>query len=282
MRFVSAEHEGRRFAGVLQAERVVPIAGAQELDAGALTALLEDPPLQPTKALPLAEVSLLPPVPNPARILCVGLNYGTHVRETAREMPDYPVLFAKFASSLVGARDPIVCPPESSQVDYEAELAVIVGRPVRRVSRDRALHAVAGYAVANDVTMRDFQYKTHQWIQGKAWDRSTPLGPALVSADEVGDPGNLTIALELNGQVMQSANTADLIFDVATLICVISQFTALQPGDVILTGTPGGVGYRREPQVFLGDGDVVSVEISGLGRIENPVIAESAAVADAA
>ena len=151
---------------------------------------------------------------------------------------------------------------------------MIVGRRGRRLSRDAAGAAVAGYAVANDVTMRDFQYKTHQWLQGKAWAGSTPLGPWLVTPDEVGDPGSLEISLELNGERMQHAQTSALIFDVPTLLSALSTFTELEPGDVILTGTPGGVGFRRDPQVFLEPGDLVSVEISKIGRIENRVVAE--------
>ena len=168
--------------------------------------------------MPLAEVTLRPVVPQPSKIVCVGLNYLNHVGETGREIPEYPVLFTKFAETLTGPRDPIVLPPESSQVDYEGELAVVIGRPGRRITADAALAHVAGYTIANDVTMRDFQYKTHQWLQGKAWEASTPLGPWLVTPDEVGDPSTLEIALTLNGTVMQQASTAQLMFDIPALI----------------------------------------------------------------
>nr|WP_240974016.1 fumarylacetoacetate hydrolase family protein [Nonomuraea sp. FMUSA5-5] len=171
--------------------------------------------------------------------------------------------------------EPILLPSESHQVDYEAELAVVIGRPGRRIPSDQALDHVLGYTIANDVTMRDYQYKTHQWLQGKAWDSSTPLGPALVAPDAV-DSGALDISLRLNGEVMQSSNTSLMIFSVPRLISLASQFTRLEPGDVILTGTPGGVGYRREPQVFLTDGDVVEVEIEGIGVLRNPVRQEKA------
>ena len=166
-------------------------------------------------------------------------------------------------------------PPESSKVDYEAELAVIIGREGRRIAPGDALDHIAGLSVANDITMRDYQQRTHQWLQGKAWDASTPLGPYLVTLDEVGDIGKLDLRLELNGQQMQSSNTELLIFDVPTTIAHISEFTTLAPGDVILTGTPGGVGARRDPPVFLKPGDIVRVEIPGVGILENAITSET-------
>ena len=206
----------------------------------------------------------------------MGLNYRAHVDEGVYDPPDYPVLFTKFAETLVAAGDPIVVPPESSAPDYEAELAFVIGRHVRRVSGQAALDAVAGYTIANDVTMRDYQYRTHQWLPGKNWASSTPLGPFLVTPDEVGDPHALGISLELNGEQMQSGNTRQFIFDIPALIAAISEFVPLAPGDVVLTGTPSGVGYRREPKVLLQDGDRVVVEIERVGRLENPVVAERA------
>ncbi|NRQ32178.1 fumarylacetoacetate hydrolase family protein [Nonomuraea sp. NN258] len=212
--------------------------------------------------------------PPAGKILCVGLNYREHVDETGRELPAYPVWFTKFPSALIGHEDDILLPPESRQVDYEAELAVVIGEPGRRIARADALDHVLGYTVANDVTMRDYQYKTHQWLQGKAWDRSTPIGPELVPADAV-DPHKLDISLRLNGATMQASNTSLLIFDIPTLISLASEFTRVERGDLILTGTPGGVGYRRDPQVFLSDGDVVEVEIEGLGVLRNTVRSEA-------
>jgi acylpyruvate hydrolase len=164
--------------------------------------------------VPLDEVTLRPVVPRPAKIFCVGLNYLEHVGETGREIPEYPVLFAKFADTLTGPRDAIVLPSESSQVDYEGEMAVVIGRPGRRIAVVAALDHVGGYTVANDVTMRDYQYKTHQWLQGKVWEASTPLGPWLVTPEEAGDVSALDISLTLNGAVMQAASTAQLMFDV--------------------------------------------------------------------
>ena len=160
-------------------------------------------------------------------------------------------------------------------MDYEGEMAVVIGRPGRRITVEDAMGHVAGYTIANDVTMRDFQYKTHQWLQGKVWEASTPLGPWLVTPDEAGDASTLDISLTLNDAVLQQASTAQLMFDVPTLISRISQLVTLMPGDVILTGTPGGVGFRREPQVFLAPGDRVRVEVSGLGALDNAVVAEA-------
>jgi acylpyruvate hydrolase len=204
----------------------------------------------------------------------MGLNYREHVAEGVYEVPDYPVLFSKFADTLIAAGEPIVVPPESDAVDYEAELAFVVGHPVRRAHGPQAIDCVCGYTVANDVTMRDYQYRTHQWLPGKNWARSTPLGPFLVTPDEVGDPHELDISLDLNGRRMQSANTRQLIFDIPAVIAAISEFVPLMPGDVVLTGTPSGVGYRREPRVLLRDGDRVAIEIARVGRLENPVVAE--------
>ncbi|MFC4909564.1 fumarylacetoacetate hydrolase family protein [Actinomadura gamaensis] len=252
----------RRLKGVDRIDRTV--ASAAVLDAEAETG-----------GVALDDLTLLP-VARPEKIFCVGLNYRSHVAETERELPSYPVLFPKFASNLIGAGADIVLPPESKQVDYEAELAVVIGRSGRRIDRKNALGHVLGYTICNDVTMRDFQYKSHQWMQGKAWDDSTPLGPVLVTADEI-DPGALDIGLRLNGAEMQSSSTDRMIFDVAELIAVTSQFTRLEVGDVILTGTPGGVGFRRDPQVFLADGDVVEVEIGGIGTLRNTVRAEGEA-----
>jgi len=275
MRFASCAHGGRTFAAALLDGAAVPLAGIPELGAQTPSSVLAEPPLDRARAVPLAEVTLRPVVPRPSKIVCVGLNYLNHVGETGREIPEYPVLFTKFAETLVGPRDPIVLPPESSQVDYEGELAVVIGRPGRRITADAALAHVAGYTIANDVTMRDFQYETHQWLQGKAWEACTPVGPWLVTPDETGDPSTLDIALTLNGTVMQQANTSQLMFDIPVLISRISEFVTLVPGDLILTGTPGGVGFRRDPQVFLAPDDRVRVEISGIGALDNAVVAEA-------
>lgn len=274
MRFVSAEKDGRRFAGVVEGDRVVPLAGIEELGVETSLSRLRAAERVESETLPLDAVHLRPVVPRPGKVFCVGLNYRAHIEESGRSDSDYPVLFAKFASSLIGPYDEIALPPEAEQPDYEGEVVVVIGERGRRISREDAMKHVAGYAVANDVTMRDFQYRTHQWMQGKAWDASTPVGPALVTQDEV-DIRDVGIRLRLNGEVMQESSTSLLIFDVPTLVSTISQFTSVEPGDLILTGTPGGVGHRRDPQVVLADGDAVSVEVDGIGEIRNTVRAEA-------
>jgi acylpyruvate hydrolase len=273
-RFASCRLGERRFAALVEGDVLRPLTGVAELGAATPSEVLADPLLE-DEEIPLGAVTLRPVVPRPGKIVCVGLNYKAHVDEGVFEVPDYPALFPKYADALVGAGEPVLLPPETEAADYEAELAFVVGRSVRRVSGEEALGAVAGYAVANDVTMRDYQYKTHQWLQGKTWASSTPLGPYLVTPDEVGDAGALDISLTLNGETMQDANTSAFIFDIPALVATISEFMPLHPGDVVLTGTPSGVGYRREPKVLLRDGDSMVVEIEKVGRLENPVVGET-------
>jgi acylpyruvate hydrolase len=274
VRFASCLLGDRRLAGLVEDDEMRPLRDVVELGRDTPSEVLADPPLTDER-VPLAEVRLLPVVPHPGKILCVGLNYRAHAEEGGYDVPDYPALFSKFAETLVAAGDPILLPPESAAVDFEAELAFVMGRPARRASGASAFEAVAGYTVANDVSMRDYQYRTAQWLPGKNWAASTPLGPFLVTPDEVGDPHELDISLELNGERMQSANTSQFIFDVPTLVATISEFIPLAPGDVVLTGTPSGVGYRRDPKVLLRDGDRLTVELERVGRLENPVSAES-------
>jgi acylpyruvate hydrolase len=273
VRFASCALGDRRFAGLVEGDVVRPLQGIAELGAGTPAELLADPPLT-GEELGLAEVRLRPVVPRPGKVVCLGLNYRAHVDEGVFDVPDHPVLFAKFADALIAHREPIRLPPESEAVDFEAELAFVVGRRVRRAARETALECVGGYTVANDVTMRDFQYRTHQWLPGKTWADATPLGPFLVTPDEVGDPHDLHITLDLNGRRMQDARTSMMLFDLPAIIAAVSEFAPLAPGDVVLTGTPSGVGYRREPKVLLADGDRVVVEIERVGRLENPVAAE--------
>jgi acylpyruvate hydrolase len=274
MCFASVLRDGEPAAVAIDDEIAIPLTGIAELGSRTPKDLLRDPPLDRDGAFPLAAATLRPVVPHPGKIICVGLNYHAHIEETHRDVPDYPVLFTKFAASLTGPFDPIPCPPESEAIDYEGELAVVIGLRARRVAPDRAIDHLAGYTVANDVTARDYQYRTHQWLQGKAWDASTPLGPALVTTDEVADPGTLALRTHVNGELVQDASTDLLIFSIPTLVSTISEFTTLEPGDVILTGTPAGVGFRREPPLLMTDGDVVTVEIDGVGRIENRFVAE--------
>ena len=264
-------------AVAIEGDRAIPLIGVGELGPATPLSLLRDPPLDRDSALPTAQLRRRPVIPRPGKVICVGLNYAAHIEETKRERSDYPVLFTKFATTLTGPFDPIPLPPEPEAIDYEGELTVVIGEHGRRVPRDRALGHVAGYTVANDVSMRDYQYKTHQWLQGKAWDASTPLGPDLVTRDEIAEP--LILRTFVNTEKVQEASTELLIFDVPTLVSTVSEFATLEPGDLILTGTPGGVGFRREPPLLLEDGDVVVVEIEQVGRIENRCVVDQPSAA---
>lgn len=218
-----------------------------------------------------------PVVRRPGKIICVGHNYRNHILEMGRELPAYPTLFAKFAETLVGANDDIVLPPESAELDWEAELAVIIGRPARRVAGIDAEEAIAGFAVLNDVSCRDWQFRTREWLQGKTWERTTPLGPYLVTPEELtgGVRPTLDITAEVDGETMQKDNTRDLLFDPVALVEYASTIVTLKPGDVIATGTPGGVGHARKPPVYLRPGQQLVTHIGGLGRCQNAVVAEA-------
>lgn len=218
------------------------------------------------------QVRLLSPLNKPGKIICIGLNYAAHAQEGGRSLPEEPVLFGKFANALVGPGEPVRLPHISNQVDYEAELAVVIGKIAYRVEEDEALKYVFGYANFNDISARDLQRKDGQWMKGKFLDTFAPFGPYLVTRDEIPDPGKLDICLRLNGKTMQSSNTSDLIFNVPYLVSFLSQFVTLEPGDIIATGTPSGVGFARKPPVFLQPGDIMEVEITGLGILENPVV----------
>jgi acylpyruvate hydrolase len=253
--------------------RLIPLEKIFEISASTTTDDLARARRLSDASIPIESVALRPVVPSPSKIICVGLNYTSHVAETNRDFPTYPVLFPKFASNLIAADAPILLPPESQQVDYEGELAVVIGRAGRRIAEGDALDHILGYAVANDVTMRDYQYKTHQWMQGKAWDSSTPIGPFIRAASSI-DIANAAIRTTLNGQLVQESDLSHLIFSIPRLVAVISEFTQLLPGDIILTGTPGGVGFRRDPQLFLHPGDSIEVEIEGVGVLTSAVRAE--------
>jgi 2-keto-4-pentenoate hydratase/2-oxohepta-3-ene-1,7-dioic acid hydratase in catechol pathway len=210
-------------------------------------------------------------ITRPGKIVCVGLNYRDHAEEGGLELPEAPLLFAKWPNSLIGDGDPIVLPPETTQVDYEAELGVVIGAIGRRVAERDALDHVEGYICLNDVTARDLQFGDGQWTRGKSPDTFCPVGPRLVAREEIGDPQALGIRCLLNGEAMQDSSTAQMIFSVAEIIAYVSQIITLEPGDLIATGTPAGVGVFRDPKVLLEDGDEVSVEIQGVGTLTNPV-----------
>jgi 2-keto-4-pentenoate hydratase/2-oxohepta-3-ene-1,7-dioic acid hydratase in catechol pathway len=222
-------------------------------------------------------LKLLPAIPKPDKIFCIGLNYRHHAEETGQEIPPYPVVFCRYPTSVVGAGAALIQPRASSRLDYEAELAVVIGTPGRHIPKARALEHVAGYAAFNDGSVRDYQFKSSQWVIGKTFDRTGSFGPELVTPDEL-PPGaaGLKIEARVNGETVQSDNTADLIFDVATLIEVLSEAVTLAPGDVIVTGTPGGVGMARNPRLWLKPGDLCEIEIEGVGLLANRVEAEAA------
>lgn len=220
-------------------------------------------------------VTLQAPLPRPGKIICLGLNYRDHALESNQPIPTYPVVFAKFANVVIGPGEAIILPKISQEVDYEAEFGVVIGRRARAVAEADALQYVAGYLPFHDVSARDYQMRTSQWVIGKTFDTFGPMGPALVTADEIPDPHNLNIRLSIGGEVLQSSNTRHLIFTVPQIIAHLSAVMTLEPGDLIATGTPGGVGAARNPQRFLKPGDVVRIEIERLGVLENPVVAEA-------
>jgi 2-keto-4-pentenoate hydratase/2-oxohepta-3-ene-1,7-dioic acid hydratase in catechol pathway len=224
---------------------------------------------------PVETAKLLAPVPDPHKIVCLGLNYRDHAAESGAPIPKDPVLFSKYATALIGHGQAIVLPPVSQEVDYEAELVVVVGKGGRNIKAAAGMSHVAGYTVGHDVSARDWQLKKDQkqWMVGKTFDTFAPTGPVLVTADEVPDPHNLPIRLRLNGQTMQDSNTKQMIFPIGEVIAYLSQVFTLEPGDLIFTGTPPGVGFARKPPVFMKGGDVAEVEIDGIGLLRNPVVA---------
>lgn len=229
-------------------------------------------------AYPAADADFAPVVPTPSKVVCVGLNYRNHIQEMGRDLPEHPTLFAKFADCLIGAGDDIVRPGETERFDWEVELAVVVGKQVRRARGAEAEAAIAGFTVLNDITCRDWQFRTREWLQGKMWDSTTPVGPYVVTPDEL--PGgvrpSLDVRLFVDGEVMQSDSTGDLLFDPVGLVEYVSTIVRLNPGDLIATGTPGGVGHARRPERYLLGGETVVSEIQGIGRLENRVVEEKA------
>ncbi|MGW7727832.1 fumarylacetoacetate hydrolase family protein [Streptomyces canus] len=217
--------------------------------------------------------SLAPVVPHPNKIVCLGLNYATHIKEMGRPTPAHPTLFAKYDGSLVGAQDDIHMPPVSDDLDWEAELGVVIGRRGRHITRDEALAYVGGYTVVNDVTVRDWQHRTREFLSGKTFEATTPVGPSLVTPDELpAGASGLAVGCSVDGHTMQKSNTSDLLFDVATTIAYISTIITLQPGDLIATGTPGGVGAGHDPKVFLRPGQQLVTFVEGVGELRNTVV----------
>lgn len=279
MKLASFTHQGRAAYGVALGDHyLVPPADflsrfpdlASVLRAGAL-AELEAAVRSSGTQVQLDAVQALPVIPSPGKIFCVGLNYKTHVAEMKRADADYPAIFVRFADSLIAAGDTMLRPAFSERFDYEGELAIVIGKGGRNIAQADAFDHIAGYACFNDGTVRDWQRHTHQWTPGKNFPGTGAFGPYMVTADEVPDVNALTLETRLNGEVVQHASLSDLIFTLPVVVEYISRFTPLSPGDVIATGTPGGVGDKRNPPLYMKDGDVVEVQITGLGILRNPV-----------
>jgi acylpyruvate hydrolase len=276
MRLVTVRTEDGTRAGRLEGDRIellpFPHIGALLADPGWGTAAETR-----GESIEAAGADFAPVVPRPNKIICLGLNYKAHIEEMGRDLPNHPTLFAKYAVSLIGARDPIVLPPESQAVDWEVELAFVVGARARRVKAADAAKVVAGFTVFNDVSMRDWQMRTLQFLQGKTFEKSTPVGPAVVTLDEFpqGLDADLAISCEVDGEQMQKARTSDLLFPTAALVEYISTIMTLEPGDIVATGTPNGVGAGRNPPVFLKPGQTVRTTIEGVGELLNPTVAEA-------
>jgi acylpyruvate hydrolase len=244
-------------------------------DVGALLASGVDARTAPATGVEheTGDLDYAPLVTSPEKIVCLGLNYRAHILETGRKPPANPTLFAKYADALVGSRDAVELPPEVERPDWEVELAFVIGRTVRRARGDEARAAIAGYTICNDVSMRDWQYRTLQWLQGKTWERSTPLGPHLVSPEEADDARDLAVCCEVDGTVMQEARTSDLVFKPVDIVEYVSTIVTLRPGDVISTGTPGGIGDARDPKLSLRPGQTVRCAIDRLGEQRNLCVA---------
>jgi 2-keto-4-pentenoate hydratase/2-oxohepta-3-ene-1,7-dioic acid hydratase in catechol pathway len=297
MRLVTYDVKGKARAGIAIEERVIDSLAAAK--AASLTVNLEadwtsnrtiiqltpnhqlrleeaahklasSNPVQPGVYL-IENVRLGPPIPDPDKIICLGLNYRSHAEEAGFSIPKVPILFAKYRNALNGPTSPIVLPGISEEIDYEGELAVVIGKQCKHVNIAEALDYVAGYMAFNDVSARDLQMRTGQWLSGKTLDTFAPCGPSLV-INEISDPQNLHLSTRVNGQTLQQSNTRHMIFPVAETIVYISQLMTLVPGDIIATGTPEGVGFKRTPPIFLRDGDIVEVEVEGIGTLKNPVV----------
>lgn len=282
MHFVTFEHDGHRHVGVAVEDHVISLKAAgfnqllEVLQGGAEA-------LQKVSAfigysgsrIPLSTVKLCAPIPDPPKILCMGLNYRDHAEESRLEIPKYPVIFPKYSNTVIGSGDNIVLPKNSRKPDYEAEFGFVIGRRARHVKAEDWRDYVFGYMNCNDVSARDFQMAVSQWTMGKNFDTFAPMGPWLVTADEIPDPHNLPITLTINGETLQSSNTRELIFKIPETLAFLSGVMTLEPGDVILTGTPAGVGFGRKPPRWLAPGDEVVVRVEGLGELRNFCVEEA-------
>lgn len=285
MRFVTFRRgDAPPEAGVIVRDRVVGLAGAGFPDMLAILSggaparakienWMYNPPADASALLD--SVTLQAPIPKPPKLICVGLNYSDHAVESKMEIPKVPTIFAKFATAVIGPGQPIILPKNSTQPDYEAEFAFVIGTGGRHIPAEEWRRHVFGYTLMNDVSARDFQMATSQWMMGKTFDTFAPMGPCLVSADEIADPHALDISLRINGEVLQQSNTRQLIFKIPELIAYLSSVVTLEAGDVVSTGTPAGVGYARKPPRFLQPGDDVVISVDQIGELRNPVVAEA-------
>jgi 2-keto-4-pentenoate hydratase/2-oxohepta-3-ene-1,7-dioic acid hydratase in catechol pathway len=284
VQFLTLQRDGWDEPGVLHDSQIIGLKGAGFDDllsvvSGGADALdrvsrwLSHPP--GSERFDPAKTRLRAPIPKPPKIVCIGLNYRDHAAEAKMALPEVPTVFAKFANTVTGHLHPIVLPKNSVKPDYEAEFAVVIGKGGRHIPEARWREHVFGYTIVNDVSARDFQMATSQWTMGKTFDTFAPMGPVIVTADEIEDPHKLAISLTLNGEPMQNSNTSNLIFGVPQLIAFLSSVMTLSPGDIISTGTPAGVGFARKPPRWLLPGDEVAVQVEGIGRLVNPVVAEA-------
>ena len=283
MRFVNIERRGYGEPGVISGDEIIGIKGAGFQDllaviAGGTETLdrvsrwIYHPP--GGERFDVGTTRLLAPIPRPPKIICIGLNYRDHAAESNMAIPETPTVFSKYPTSVIGPGQPIVLPKNSTKPDYEAEFAVVIGKGGRYIDEANWRDHVFGYTIVNDVSARDFQMATSQWMIGKTFDTFCPMGPAIVTVDEIEDPHNLPISLSIGGETLQDSSTRNLIFSVPRIIAYLSSVFTLEPGDVIATGTPAGVGFARKPPRFLREGDEVRVKIEGIGELVNPVLAE--------
>jgi acylpyruvate hydrolase len=271
MRLVTFQAPGRAAeAGIVDGKNVIGLGKDM------LAVISEGTPaaIHEGQVFALSSVKLMAPVPRPPKLICVGLNYKDHAREAGLEIPKVPAIFSKFSNVVIGPDEPIVLPKISTRPDYEGEFAFIIGPGGRAIPKSRALEHVFGYTIVNDVSARDFQMAISQWLMGKTFDTFAPMGPWIVTRDEIADPHVLDLSTIINGEILQKSNTRELIFGVSELVEFISSVVTLEPGDVVSTGTPAGVGFARKPPRYLRPGDEVTVRVQGIGELRNPVIAE--------
>lgn len=274
MKVARCSHDGGVWWGAVEGDEVRLLAVADQIPIGTWTEeALAARSARPANVVPLASVGLLTPVPAPSKIICVGLNYRDHAAEAGMALPASPLLFAKFPSSLTGPGSPVVLPADSDKIDWEAELTVVIGSPARHVAESRAVDVIAGYTVANDISARDLQRSDGQFVRAKSYDTFCPVGPWIVTADELGTADDLRIGLSIDGETLQDSRTSELVFGVAELVAFCSRVATLHPGDLILTGTPAGVGLSLDPPRFLRPGEEITTWVEGIGELVNPVVA---------